>query len=468
MSTCQNYFSAVTRIVGMIVALWSPSSDTFLSLEFTSGNWDVVLIEKVELSEFYENFPLEARFQVSDAGDGMVTLYNQVSKQYLAIDGNKIISLQEEPYVSSPKALFDAIAFDDDEKIIAFRNRRDCGQISIVDGKPHATRDEDIDWNLSGFVVLPVLQPNQDVALWFPTPGCYVGMEPSSYQLDTYCPKDHVSHLEFWRHNLRFQVVAAQKNNQIALFNDLSNRFLHVEGSTVKGMHDASYFNGSNYRVNGEHANNEKWTIQTFLDGEIALHNDQSDSFLTVTNGRPVVKKGEISSRDLDHRFVVVPHPFIRLPPDYVLEKALGVGQKAKVFLARHFLDGGTYAVKCLKERGILNGQDTWASETSLMARLPLHINVVRYFTATVFQGKLFIVTELIDGQPLLRALPKNPSSFDEMKALMWAYQIVDGLQALHTVPILHRCGGWWLVPCVSTTPTHTCDTLYSKIDMPV
>lgn len=443
-----SYLYPVSRLIGLVVSLWSPSSNQFLSL-LSSGkdSWKAGLLEVNEKNlspsiNYYEKLPTAARFLVVDAGDGQIGLYNQALQKFVIMNDSGALTVgavemkfsELLPESADRKSRFEIISFDDDQKIVAFHNRNN-NQIIATEGNSVVGKNADeingklqIDWKASGFVLIPYLEPGQEIALWSSSSQTFVPMRNKTFHLATLEDKILPHELEFWRDWARFEVVNTSKTNgQISLYNKAHNKFVDVNEGIVAGRENITFYE-------------QTLNVVTLVDGEIALQNSHFDSFLRMQGTVVNASRGELNRHLASYKFVVVANPRVRLPRDYVKFKTLGEGKTASVFEARNALDDGMYAVKYLTGNHATN-RFTWQNELHMMGQLPMHPNIVRYFTATVFESRLFIVTELINGISLQAACTEYAAhrKFDEERMLSWAEQIASGLAALHARRILHR-----------------------------
>ena len=123
----------------------------------------------------------------------------------------------------------------------------------------------------------------------------------------------------------------------------------------------------------------------------------------------------------------------------YRLERPLGHGGMASVHLARDSELDRLVAVKLLAEN--LGGEESvhrrFVREARLAARLS-HPNVVSVFDAGEDGGRLYIVTEYVDGENLAELLARRGRiPPDEARGL--ALQAAQGLAHAHAAGLVHR-----------------------------
>jgi serine/threonine protein kinase len=113
--------------------------------------------------------------------------------------------------------------------------------------------------------------------------------------------------------------------------------------------------------------------------------------------------------------------------------------QHGVVFRARSRIDGVDYAIK-VKQRptGQLNEASPAAKEMLALAALPQHPNIVRYHTAWVDKGNIYVQLELCWGGSLSTQLYTTGVSFTERQVRECGRQIASGLAHLHALNLAH------------------------------
>src|SRR5215468_11100043 len=75
--------------------------------------------------------------------------------------------------------------------------------------------------------------------------------------------------------------------------------------------------------------------------------------------------------------------------------------------------------------------------EIELLAKLPAHPNIVTIRDALVWQDRLFLVMDYIDGVDLNVVIQRGP--VDLSQGVLWLGHILSGLAAIHQRGIVHR-----------------------------
>ena len=164
----------------------------------------------------------------------------------------------------------------------------------------------------------------------------------------------------------------------------------------------------------------------------------------SVTYSLQAAVIGAICSASLKETSIrMVRNVNVALPPDYELVArredrnglagVLGEGSFARTYRVRNVLDQQLYCFKIFNSNVNLLKVKT---EISLLAMLPYHVNIVRYYGAQKFEERFLIQTELIQGRPMTAFVKKPPCG--EEYVLSWTRQLFDGLSTLHT-KMAHR-----------------------------
>ncbi|UJR80606.1 serine/threonine-protein kinase [Sandaracinus amylolyticus] len=133
-----------------------------------------------------------------------------------------------------------------------------------------------------------------------------------------------------------------------------------------------------------------------------------------------------------------LPRPGQRVGGRYVIARVLGSGATGVVYEAAHELTGKRVAIKWLRP--------DLASSESLTARFLRearaaaeidHPNVVAVFDAGRERGTLFLVMELLSGEPLTAFLARGPHRVESVIATLMP--ALRGVAAAHERGIIHR-----------------------------
>lgn len=116
----------------------------------------------------------------------------------------------------------------------------------------------------------------------------------------------------------------------------------------------------------------------------------------------------------------------------------LGAGGMGKVFKAEDLKLGRTVALKFISENLARNEQVLKRFEREAQAASSLnHPNICTIYQFDEFDGKPFIVMELLDGEPLSELVREAPLDLADL--IEFAMQIADALQSAPEKGIIHR-----------------------------
>ncbi|MDH5612647.1 MAG: protein kinase [Gammaproteobacteria bacterium] len=125
--------------------------------------------------------------------------------------------------------------------------------------------------------------------------------------------------------------------------------------------------------------------------------------------------------------------------PGYTIEKQLGKGGMAKVYLALHKGLDRHVAIKVmsknLDEEDDTSFSERFISEARIVAKLN-HINIITVYDVGVHDGHNYIAMELVPGENLDDKIKKGLS---EREALIIMKQIASALDFAHSKHIIHR-----------------------------
>ena len=124
----------------------------------------------------------------------------------------------------------------------------------------------------------------------------------------------------------------------------------------------------------------------------------------------------------------------------YKLEKTLGSGGMAMVFLAKDLVDGKYKAIKMLKEN-IANDPvvlQRFISESRAYSLLNNHSNIVTIYDISVKGEYKYLVMEYVQGITLKKYLTER-GPLDWREVADFSIQILQALEVAHRIPVIHR-----------------------------
>lgn len=133
-------------------------------------------------------------------------------------------------------------------------------------------------------------------------------------------------------------------------------------------------------------------------------------------------------------------HAFVHtMLANFKVESILGIGGMSVVFRARDIVLGRPLAIKVLNDtyRDEPERIAGFENECSLMAKVH-HDNVVDVYSAGWARGQFYIAMELVDGRNL-ELIVSEKGSIEPDQTIEIIRQVALGLQAAHSVGILHR-----------------------------
>jgi serine/threonine-protein kinase len=134
-----------------------------------------------------------------------------------------------------------------------------------------------------------------------------------------------------------------------------------------------------------------------------------------------------------------IPAPMATIGGHYRLRKKLGEGAFGEVYEAQHELLEQQFAVKILKPE-LCEDQDVrnrFLDEARALIRFS-HPNVVQLRHVGEHEGRLYLVMDLVRGEPLNEVM-KREGAFEEARAVEILLQVLMGLAAAHAAGIVHR-----------------------------
>src|SRR5256714_6890156 len=122
----------------------------------------------------------------------------------------------------------------------------------------------------------------------------------------------------------------------------------------------------------------------------------------------------------------------------YTIEREIGAGGMATVYLARDIKHGRNVALKVLNpELGAVLGVDRFLSEIKVTANLQ-HPNLLPLFDSGEVDGLLFYVMPYIDGESL-RGRIEREKQLPVDDALHIAASVASALDYAHRHGVIHR-----------------------------
>jgi eukaryotic-like serine/threonine-protein kinase len=127
------------------------------------------------------------------------------------------------------------------------------------------------------------------------------------------------------------------------------------------------------------------------------------------------------------------------LPPRYARVERVASGGMADIYAAEDTELGRRVAVKVLAERfaGDAGIRERFKREGLAAARLSAHPDIVTIYDVGEWEGRSFIVMELMGGGTLADRIAEGP--VDRGQALAWLAQTAAALDAAHAEGIVHR-----------------------------
>ncbi len=125
-----------------------------------------------------------------------------------------------------------------------------------------------------------------------------------------------------------------------------------------------------------------------------------------------------------------------RLGP-YEIGVALGAGGMGEVYRAKDPRLKREVAIKILSMESFDTERQRRFQHEAQAASALNHPNILVVYDIGIENGRNYIVSELVEGEPLRRLIQKGPVS--TKKLLDFAVQIADGLASAHQAGIVHR-----------------------------
>ena len=127
---------------------------------------------------------------------------------------------------------------------------------------------------------------------------------------------------------------------------------------------------------------------------------------------------------------------------DFEIVKQLGKGSYGTVYVVHSKLDKNTYVMKKMELNHLKESQQKECYREVSILRKVSHPNIIKYYSSFLENESLCIImeyAELGDLYTLIKHYKRHQKYFDEI--LLWriAYEVLNGLDYLHTNNIIHR-----------------------------
>ena len=127
---------------------------------------------------------------------------------------------------------------------------------------------------------------------------------------------------------------------------------------------------------------------------------------------------------------------------DFEIVKQLGKGSYGTVYVVHSKLDKNTYVMKKMELNHLKESQQKECYREVSILRKVSHPNIIKYYSSFLENESLCIImeyAELGDLYTLIKHYKRHQKYFDEI--LLWriAYEVLNGLDYLHTNSIIHR-----------------------------
>ena len=127
---------------------------------------------------------------------------------------------------------------------------------------------------------------------------------------------------------------------------------------------------------------------------------------------------------------------------DFEIIKQLGKGSYGTVFVVRSKLDNNTYVMKKMELNHLKENQQRECYREVSILRKVSHPNIIKYYSSFLENESLCIImeyAELGDLYTLIKHYKKHQKSFEEIILWRVAYEVLNGLEYLHSNNIIHR-----------------------------
>ena len=127
---------------------------------------------------------------------------------------------------------------------------------------------------------------------------------------------------------------------------------------------------------------------------------------------------------------------------DFEIVKQLGKGSYGTVYVVRSKLDMNTYVMKKMELNHLKENQQRECYREVSILRKVSHPNIIKYYSSFLENESLCIImeyAELGDLYTLIKHYKKHQKYFEEIILWRIAYEILNGLEYLHSNNIIHR-----------------------------
>ena len=123
---------------------------------------------------------------------------------------------------------------------------------------------------------------------------------------------------------------------------------------------------------------------------------------------------------------------------EYTIKETIGKGTFSKVKLGINKSTGEKVAIKILEKSKIKTKSDIIRVERELnILRKINHINLVKIYQTKEDQFNIYIIMEFINYDLFLHIV--NNKRLDEKESSLYFFQIMQGLEYIHSLNIVHR-----------------------------
>jgi hypothetical protein len=177
-------------------------------------------------------------------------------------------------------------------------------------------------------------------------------------------------------------------------------------------------------------------TVLALIDGE--LPTERSSEIEAHLDGCALCRRLVSESAALPDEPPQPPAMPARLGP-YEIRGAIGRGGMGEVYRAHDPRLGRQVAIKVIRPHGrrVRSEDLDWFEREARAAAAISHASVVAVFDVGRHEGVPYVVTELLEGEPLRARIQRGPIAVRH--AVAWAAEIARGLAAAHERGIVHR-----------------------------